>query len=181
MFSPSTLIKNCCCCSVAKSHLILCKPMDCSRPGSSVLHYLPEFAQIHVHWVCELSNHLILCCPNGWSFCLQSFRASRSFPMSPLFTSGGQSIEASALILPMNVQGWFPLGLTDLIPLPSKGLSRVFSSTIIWKQQFFSAQPSSWTNSQIHICLLEKPELWLYRPLWAKWCLCFLICSLGLS
>ena len=77
------------------------------------------------------SNHLILCCP--FSSCPQSFPASRSFPVSQLFTSGGQSIgvSASASVLPMNVQGLFPLGLTGLIPLQSKGLSSVFSSTTV--------------------------------------------------
>ena len=76
--------------------------------------------------------------------CLQSFPASGSFPMSWFLASGGQSIgaSASASVLPMNIQGWFPLGWTGLITLQSKGLSRVFSSTTIWKHQFFGAQPS---------------------------------------
>ena len=75
---------------------------------------------------------------------LQSFPASGSFLMSRLFTSGGQSIgsSASASVLPMNIQGWFPLGLTGLTSLLSKGLSRVFSSITVWKHQFFSTQPS---------------------------------------
>ena len=81
----------------------------------------------------------------AFSFCLQSFLASGSFPMSWLFTSGGQSIEASASVLPVNSQGWFPLGLTGFISLQSKGLSEVFSSTTIQKHQFFSAQPSLWS------------------------------------
>ena len=87
-----------------------------------------------------------------------SFLASGSFPMSRLFTSGGQSIgaSASASVLPMNTQGWFPFGLTGLISLLSKGLSRIFSSTTVWKHQFFSAQPSLWSNSHIHTWLLEK-------------------------
>ena len=78
------------------------------------------------------------------SSCLQSFPASRSFPMSQLFVSGGQSIGASALapVLPMNVQGWFLLGLIDLISLLSRGLSRVFSSTTVRKHPFFSTQAS---------------------------------------
>ena len=100
------------------------------------------------------SNHLILCCPLT---CLQSFPASGSFPVSQLFASGGQSIGASASVLPMNIQDWFPLGLTGLISLLSKGLSSVFSSTTIWKRQFFSAQPSLWSNSHIHTWLLGKP------------------------
>ena len=87
-----------------------------------------------------LSSHLILCRP--LSFCLQSLPASESFPMSQLFASGGQSIGASASVLPMNIQGWFPLGWTGWISLQSKGLSRVFSSTTVGKHQFFSAQPS---------------------------------------
>ena len=76
-----------------------------------------------------------------FSSCLQSFPASGSFPVSWLFTSGGQSIGTSALasVLPMNIQGWFPLGLIGLISLLSKGLSRVFSSTTFWKHQFFGA------------------------------------------
>ena len=82
-----------------------------------------------------LSNHLILCHP--FSFCLQSFLASGSFPMSWLFASGGQIIRvsASASVLPMNIQSSFPFGLTVLISLLSKGLSRVFSCTTLWKHQ----------------------------------------------
>ena len=95
-------------------------------------------------------------CPLSWwcyptfSSCLQSFPAPESFPMSRLFSSSGQSIRASASSLPMNIQGWCLLGLTGLISLQSKGCSRVFSSTTVWKHQFFSAQPSLWSNS--HIC-----------------------------
>ena len=90
---------------------------------------------------------------------LQSFLASGSFLMRWLFTSGGQSIGASASTsgLPMNIQGWFPLGWTGLISLQSKGLSRVFSNTTVQKHQFFCAQPSSWSNSHIHTWLLKKP------------------------
>ena len=95
------------------------------------------------------SNHHILCHP--FSSCLQSFPASGSFPMSQLFVSGGQSVgaSASASVLPMNIQGWFPLGLTALISLLSKGLSRVFSVTTIQKHQFFGSQVSLWSNSHI--------------------------------
>ena len=109
------------------------------------------------------------------SSCLQSFPASGSFPVSQLFKSGGQrtGISVSASVLPVNAQDWSPLGLTRLISLQSKGLSTVFSSTAVWKHQLFGAQPSLWSNSYIHTLLLEKPQLWLYRPLFAKWCLCF--------
>ena len=88
------------------------------------------------------SNHLILCC--SFSSCLQSFPASGSFLMSQFFTSRGQSIgvSASASVFPMNILDWFPLELTGLISLHSKGLSRVFSNTTVQKHQFFSAQLS---------------------------------------
>ena len=94
-----------------------------------------------------------------FSSCLQSFPASGSFQMNQFFASSGQSIgvSASASVLPKNIQGWFPLGFTGLISLLSKGLSRFFSSTTIWKHHFFSAQHSLWSNSHICIWLLEKP------------------------
>ena len=94
------------------------------------------------------SNHLILCHP--FSSCPQSFPASESLLTSQLFTSRGQSIGASASVLPMNIQGWFPLGLTSLISLLSKGLSRVFSNIAVQKYQFFGTQPSLWSSSHIH-------------------------------
>ena len=89
----------------------------------------------------------------------QSFPASGSLPMSWLFTSGDQSIgaSASAPVLQINIQVWFILGLTSLVSLKSKGLSRVFSSTIVWKHQFFSVQPSLWSNPHICTLLAEKP------------------------
>ena len=91
-------------------------------------------------------NHLILCC--SLSSCLQSFPASGSFLMSWLFSSGGQSIgpSISTSVLPMNIQGLFPLGLTGWISLQSKGLSRVFSNTTFQKHQFFGTQPSLWSK-----------------------------------
>ena len=96
------------------------------------------------------SIYFIFCLhPTPISSCPQSFPASGYFPMSWLFPSGGQSIRASASasVLPVNIQGWFPLGLTGLITLKSKGFSRVFSRTTVRKHQFFSAQPSLWSNS----------------------------------
>ena len=97
-----------------------------------------------------VSNHLILCHP--FSSCLQSFPASGSFQMSHFFAAGGLSIgvSASASVLPMNIQGWFPLGWAGWISLQSKGLSRVFSNTTVQKHQFFGTQLSLWTNSHIH-------------------------------
>ena len=91
-----------------------------------------------------------------FSSCSQSFSASGSFSMSQYFASGGQPVRpsASASVLPKNIQGWFPLELTGLISLLSKGLSRVFSSIMIRKHQFFSAQSSLWSISHIHTWLL---------------------------
>ena len=141
--SHQVAASECCfCCSVIHLCLTLCDPMDCSTPGFLVLHYLPEFAQIHVHWVSDAIPPSHLLSPH-FSFCLQSFPASGSFPMSQLFTSGGQSFIASALasVFQVSIQGWFPLGLTGLISLQFKGLSKVFSSIIIQKHQFFGTQP----------------------------------------
>ena len=92
-------------------------------------------------------------------FCLQSFPASKTFPMSWLFASGGQSIRASSSswVLPINIQGWLPLRLIALIYLFSQGLSRVFSSTTVWMHHFFGAQPLLLSSSPIHTWLLEKP------------------------
>ena len=100
-----------------------------------------------------LSNHLILWCP----FLLLP-QASESSPMSQLFTLGSQSIgaSASASVLPMNIQHWFLLGLTDLISLQSQGLSRVFSGTSVWNNQFFDIQPSLWSASYNYAWLLVK-------------------------
>ena len=94
----------------------------------------------------------------SFSSSLQSFPESGSFPMSCFFTSGGQSTEVSApASVPLvNIQDWFPLGLTGWISLLSKGLSSVFSNTTIQKHQFFGAQLSLQSNSHIHTWLLEK-------------------------
>ena len=94
-----------------------------------------------------------------FSSCPQSLPASESFPMSQLFTWGRQSTGVSALasVLPKKSQGWSPSEWTGWISLQSKGLSRVFSNTTVLKHQFFSAQPSSQSNSHIHTWPLEKP------------------------
>ena len=145
-----------CCCSVAQSRSTLCHPglqhtrLPCPSPTPRV---------------CSNS------CPSSWwyhptilsfvipfSYCLQSFPASGSFPMSQFFTSGGQSIRvsASASVLPMNIQDRFPLGWADLISLHFKELSRVFSNTTVQKHQFFGTQLSLWSNFHIHTWLLKK-------------------------
>ena len=117
-------------------------------------------------WVCSNSGSLskwshptISSSVAPFSSCPTSFATSGSFPMSWLFLSVGQSFGASAStsVLPMNIQGWFSLGLTPLISLLSKGLSRISSSTTVQKHQFLDTQPSLWFNSYIRIWLLEKP------------------------
>ena len=131
-------------CSSSVSQLCptLCDPRDCSMPGFSVLHRLPEFTLTHVHWV---SNAIQPSHPLSSLLLPSVFPSIRGFfPVNRLFPSGGQSIgaSASASVLPMNIQDWFPLGLTGLISLLSKWLSGNFSCITVWKHQFFSAQPS---------------------------------------
>ena len=143
-------------------------PIDCSTPGSSVLHYLLEFAQIHVHWVGDTvqPSHPLL----PLLLLPSVFPSIIAFQMSQLFAAGGESIgvSASTSVLPMNIQDWFPLGWTGWISLQSKGLSRVFSNITVQKNQFFGTQLSSQSNSHIYTWLLEKPSLWLDGPLLVK-------------
>ena len=144
------------CCSVAQACPTLCDPMD---------YYMPGFRPSLSPGVCSNS------CPLSWwdhptisssvipfSSCLQCFPASGSFPVSQFFTSGGQSIgiSASASVLPMNIQSWFPFQLTGLISLQSKGPLRVFSNTTARKYRFFGTQLSLQSTSHIHTWLLEK-------------------------
>ena len=143
---------------MTQSYPIICDPMDCSTPGIPVLHHLTEVAQIHVHWVgdaIQSSYPLSSLSPPAFNL---SFPSSGSFLMSQLFTSGGHSIgaSASASVLPMSVKGWFPLGLTGLTSLLSKGLSRVFSNTTVKKHQFFGALLFLLSSSHILIWQLEK-------------------------
>ena len=123
--------------SVAQSCLILCDRMDCNT-DFPVHHQIPKLTQTHVNrWIPTISSTVI-----PYSYCLQPFPTSRSFPVSQLFPSGGQSIgdSASTSVLPMNIQDWFNLGLSGWISLYSKRLSRIFSNTTVQKHQFFSAQ-----------------------------------------
>ena len=117
----------------------LCDPMDRSTSGFSILYYLLLFAKIHAHWVSDAIQppHLLL----PLLLLHSILPASGSFPMSWLFASGGQGIGAStsATVLPMNIQGLFSLGLTYLISLQSKGLSRAFSSTTFQKHKFIKS------------------------------------------
>ena len=109
-----------------------------------------------LHWWCRpaISSSDAL-----FSFCPQSFPASGTFPMSCLFTSDGQNTGAlaTALILPVNIQGWSPLRFTRLISLLSKGLSGIFSSTTVWRHQCFGILPSLWSSSQNSTRPLGRP------------------------
>ena len=127
--------------SVTQSCLTLWDLMDCSMPGFPVYHQLLVLAQTHVHRVGDaIQTSYPLLSPSP-AFNLAQHQ---SFEMSPFFTSGSQSIggSASASVLPMNIQDWFPLGWTVWISLLSKGLSRDFSNTTVQKHQFFGSQLS---------------------------------------
>ena len=137
--------------SVTQLFPTLCDPMDCSTQGFPVHQQLPEVTQNHVHRVSDAiqpSHPLSSPSPPAPN----PLPASGSFPMSQLFTWGGQSIgvSASSSVVPMNTQDWSPLGWTGWTSLQSRGLSRVFSNTTIQKHRFFGAQLSSQSNSHIH-------------------------------
>ena len=188
MLLPWTVEVVCYCLVTKSSRGTLCDPMDCRMPGFPVLHYLPEFAHTHIHWVCDaIQPSHTLSFP--FSSCLQSFAESGCFQMSQLFTSGGQSIGASTSVsaLSKKIQGWFPLELTGLISLQSKGLSRVFSSSTTQKDQFFGTQPWAEVNTEKSAFLSALPQvcatvtfLWFdVFPIKKKvdlflWCLCFI-------
>ena len=144
-----------CCCLVAQSRWLFVTLWTAAHQASLFIT-IPRICSNS----CPLSQW---CHPSisssvvHFSSCFQSFPASGSFPVSQLFTSRGQSIGASASVLPVNIKGWFLSGLTGSISLQSKGLSRVFSNTTVQKHQFFSAQPSLWSSSYIRTWLLEKP------------------------
>ena len=141
--------------SVSESCPNLCYPTDWSMPGLPIYHRLPE--PMDSGPSCQWCHPTISSSVVPFPSCLQSFPALGSFPTSQFFASGRQSIGVSASVLLMNIQDWFPLGLTGWISLQFKELSRVFSNTAIQKHQFFVTQPSLWPN--VHICtwLLEKP------------------------
>ena len=142
--------------SVAQSCPTLCDPTNHSTPGLPVHHQLPESTQTHIHCVSyaiQPSHPLSSLSPLALDL-----SQHQDLFQSGLFASGSQSIgvSASASVLPMNFQSWFPLGFTGLILLQSKGLSRIFSNTTVRKHQFFGALPSLWSNSHIHSQLLER-------------------------
>ena len=139
-----------CSCVVAKSYPTLWDPMDCSTQASQSFTISQSLLKLMPIESVMPSNHLNLCHP--FLLLPSTFPATGSFPMSQLFSSGDHSTRASASasVLPKNIQGWFPLGLTGLISFLSKGLSRVFSNTTVRKHQFFSAAvhgvTKSWTR-----------------------------------
>ena len=119
-----------CCRSGAKLCPTLCDPINCSTWGFSVLNYLPVFAQTRAHWVRDAINHLILCHPFTFAVNLSQHQGLFKW-VGSLHQVASFGASTSASVLPMNIQGWFPLGLTGWISLQSKGLSRVFSNTTI--------------------------------------------------
>ena len=152
--------------SVAQSCLTLCHPMNCSTPGFPVHHQLLELAHTHVHQVNDaIQPSHPLSSPSPPAFNLSQHQGLFQWVSSS--QSGGQStgVSASASVLPMNTQDWFPLGWTGWISLQSKGLSRVFSNTTVQKHQFFGAQLSLSSLTSRNTWLLEKPQLWLDGPL----------------
>ena len=141
--------------SVAQSYLTLCNPMDCNMPGLSVHHQHLEFTQTHVHWVrdsIQPSHPLLSSSPPAFN--LSQHQGLFKW-VSSLHQVAKVLVSASASVLPMNIQDWFPLGWTSLISLKSKEFSRVFSNSTVQKHQFFGAQRSLWSSSYIHT-LLEK-------------------------
>ena len=167
-------------CSVARLYLTLCDPMNCNTTGFSVHHYLPEFAQTHVHWVSDAiqpSHSLSPLSPLALNFSRHQGlfqRVSSSHQVAKVLELQLQSFQW------MNLQGWFPLGLNGLISLLSKGLSRVFSSTTIQKHQFF-ALSLLYGPTLISICDYWKSHSFDYTDLCQQNDLCFLIHCLGLS
>ena len=157
------------CSSVAKPCPNLCDPMNCSTPSLPVHHQLPEFTQTRVH---RVGDDIQPSHPLSSPSCPAPSPSQHQglFQMSQLFAWGGQNIgvTASASVLPMNTQDWSPLGWTGWNSLQSKGLSRLFSNTTVQKHQFFGAQLSSQSKSNIHTWLLENPLPWLDGPLLAK-------------
>ena len=155
-------------CSVAQSYSTLCDPMDCSTPGFPDFAISQSLLKLMSIELITPSNHPIL---SRHLLLLPSvFPSIRVFSSESVLRISSQSIgvSASASVLPMNIQDWSPLGLNVWISLQSKGLSRVFSNTTVQKHQFFSDRLSLWSNSHIHTWLLEKPLLWLDRPLLAN-------------
>ena len=172
--------KDCYCFSVTQWCPTLCKPMDCSMTDFPVLYHLPELAQIHVHWVSDVIQPS---CPVS-SPPAPAFNLSQHQDLFQWVASFYQVAQVLELQLQHQSFQWIfrTHFLWDgLVWSPSSPRDSQLLHTTVQKHQFYGSQPSLCSNILIHTCLLEKPLLWLYRPLSAKWCLCFLICCLGLS
>ena len=156
----ASIPKLCCCFSVAQVGLTLCNPMDSSMPDLPVPHHLPEFAQVHVHCIDDAIQPSYPLTPSFPSALdLSQHQGLFQWVISHLFSSDDQNTgaSASALVLPVNIQGSSPLRLTGLISLLSKGLSGVFSGTTVWKYQFFGILPSLWSSSHNSTWSLGRP------------------------
>ena len=140
--------------SVTQSCATLCHRMDCSTPGFPVHHQLPEIIQPHVHRISDaiqLSHPLSPSSPPAFN--LSQGQDLFQWVCSSHLVAKSINTLASASVLPENIQGWFPLGLTGLISLLFKGHSSIFSGTTFQMHQFFRAQPSLWSNSHICTCI----------------------------
>ena len=135
----------------AQLHPNLCNHMDCSMPGLPVHHQLLEFTQTHVLWVSDaIQPSHSLSSPSPPAPNPSQHQSLFQWVNSSHEVAKNIGASASASVFPMNIQGYFPLGLTGLISWLSEGLSRIFPSTTTQKHQFFGAKPSLWYNS--HIC-----------------------------
>ena len=152
IYGDVTSIGSAVCHSMAKLCLTLCDLMDCSTTGFSVLHCFTEFAQTCVHWVGDaIQPFHPLSSPSPLALNLSQLHSLFQWVSSSHQVAKISGASASASVLPMNIQCWFPLQLTGLISLQSKGLSRVLSNTTIWRHQFFDLQPSLWSNSHLYV------------------------------
>ena len=145
-------ISHYCCCTQSPSHVQLCDPINCSTPGFTVLYHLLKFAQVHVHCIddaTEPSHPLMTSSPSTLN--LSQLQGLFQWVICSHQMDVNTGISALASVLPVNIQGWSPWRLTGLISLLSKGLSGVFSSTTVWKHQFFGILPSLPSNS--HNCM----------------------------
>ena len=141
------------------------RPHDCSTSGPPVPHLLLNLARVHSCPLCRWCHTAVSSSDALFSFCPRSFPASGTFSTSCLFLSDDQNTGASASVLPVNIQGWSPLRLTDLICLQSKGLSGVFSNTTVQRHQFFGILPSLWFSFHNRMWPLGRPQPWLYGRL----------------
>ena len=165
-----SLTIRCCCCLVAQSSLTLDDPMNCSIPGVPVLHYVREFAQIHIHWIGDaIQPSYPLSSPPPPAFNLSQHQGLFQWVSSSHQVTKVLGISASASVpsmtIPVNIHDWFPLGLTGLISLKSKGLSRVFSINTVQKHQFSPTPQFKSTDSSV-LSFLYSPAFTSTHDYW---------------